>query len=113
MIFTSVNAKIPAGGLFINSVETCSNRKARVLKKSFYPLNRLHYTFDVIVNRMFPKLPISKSFYSFINKGLTNVLSKAETLRRLYLCGFEIIDNKIIGDRMYFVVRKVKEPVLV
>ena len=110
--FESVNAKIPVGGVYIDNVETYVTRKNRILKKSFSPLNWIHYTIDVIVTRVFPKLPITKNIYFFLSRGQNRVLSKAETLGRLYSCGFEIVAENLIGDRLYFVSRKVKEPVL-
>ena len=110
--FHSVNAKLPVGGLYISRVETYGNRKARILKKTFYPLNWVHYTSDVIVTRVFPKVPITKKIYFFFSKGRNRVLSKAETFGRLYSSGFELVDEQLIGDQLYFIARKVKEPIL-
>jgi lipopolysaccharide/colanic/teichoic acid biosynthesis glycosyltransferase len=108
--FETVNSKLPMGGTYINCVETYANRKQRILNKSFYPLNWIHYTLDVILKRVFPKLPITKKIYFFLTKGRNRVLSKAETFGRLYSCGFEIIDEKHIGTRLFFVTKKVSEP---
>ena len=108
--FESVNSKLPEGGIVIGNVETYVNRKARILKKYFFPLNWLIYTLDVIYTRVFPKLPVTKKIYFCITKGRNRVLSKAETFGRLYSCGFEIIEEKLVGDSLYFVGRKVKEP---
>ncbi len=108
--FEAVNSRLPEGGVFIDCVETYSNRKVRILKRSFFPLNWIHYTLDVIVKRVIPKVPVLKKFYFFITKGRNRVLSKAETLGRLYSCGFEIIEEKCIGDKLYFVAKKVKQP---
>jgi lipopolysaccharide/colanic/teichoic acid biosynthesis glycosyltransferase len=65
---------------------------------------------DVMVKRVIPKVPVTKKIYFFITKGRNRVLSKAETFGRLYSCGFEIVNEKFIGDRLYYVARKVKEP---
>jgi hypothetical protein len=81
--FETVNSKLPMGGTYINCVETYANRKQRILNKSFYPLNWIHYTLDVILKRVFPKLPITKKIYFFLTKGRNRVLSKAETFGRL------------------------------
>jgi lipopolysaccharide/colanic/teichoic acid biosynthesis glycosyltransferase len=108
--FESVNLKIPTGGVYINKVETYLTRKTRILRKSFFPLNWMHYTLDVIVHRVFPKVPVTKKIYFWITKGRNRVLSKAETLGRLYSCGFEVIGEKYIGDFLYFAVRKIKDP---
>jgi lipopolysaccharide/colanic/teichoic acid biosynthesis glycosyltransferase len=108
--FESVNSRIPDEGIFIDSVETYVRRKARILRKSIFPFNWIHYTFDVIVTRVFPKLPVFKQIYFTVTRGRNRVLSRAETYGRLYSCGFEILETKEIGDVQYFVTRKVKEP---
>ena len=108
--FESINGKIPVGGYFIDSVETYSRRKARILRKFPFPLNWIHYTFDVIVTRVFPKLPVLKKIYFSVTRGRNRVLSQAETYGRLYSCGFEIVEAKDIGDLHYFVTRKIREP---
>lgn len=109
--FESVNAKLPGRGIFINSFESYTTRKNRILQKSIFPFNWIHYTIDVMFTRVFPKIPITKQIYFFVTKGKGRVLSKAETFGRLYSCGFEVIDEKIIEDKMYFVAHKIKEPV--
>jgi len=109
--FESVNTKLPYGGIFINSAETYSLRKERILHKYPPVINRIYYFFDVVFTRIFPKLLVTKNFYFFITLGRNRVLSRAETLGRLYSCGFECIEEKFIDGKLYFVVRKVKEPV--
>ena len=109
--FESVNAKLEVGSLYVNSVETYTTRRQRLLRRFFRPLNYFVYTADVFVTRVLPKLPYSKRLYFFITKGHGRVLSRAETFGRLYSCGFEVIDEKQFGNELYFVARKVKEPV--
>ncbi len=109
--FENVNDKLVAGGLFINSVEVYTNRKARLMKKFFFPLNRIYYFFDVVFTRLIPKLPILKKIYFSVTKGQNRILSKAETFGRLYSCGFEIIDEKTIGNELFFVAKKAGKPV--
>ncbi len=108
--FESVNEKLPFGGVYINSSETFPLRKERILKK--YPpiINHIYYFFDFIFTRVFPKLPVTKNIYFYITLGRNRVISRAETLGRLYSCGFECIDEKFIDGNFYFVMRKVKEP---
>jgi len=108
--FEAVNSKLNYGGLFIDWVETYSQRKERILKKYPWGLNYLIYTLDFIVKRVFPKLKLTKKLYFFITRGNNRVLSKAETFGRLYSCGFEIVQEKFINNRLFFVFRKIKEP---
>ena len=108
--FISVNRKFPVGGTYIDNVETFQLRKKRILEKYPFLLNRIYYFFDFIFTRVFPKLPGIKKFYFYATLGRNRVLSEAETLGRLYSCGFECIETKYIGGRLYFVVEKTKAP---
>jgi lipopolysaccharide/colanic/teichoic acid biosynthesis glycosyltransferase len=109
-LFEAVNAKLPENGVFIGCVETTELRKNRLLHK--YPLGIAHiyYTFDFVFKRIFPKLPVTKKIYFKITAGRNRVISKSETMGRLYSCGFSILAEKLINNYLYFAVRKVKEP---
>lgn len=108
--FEAVNAKIPVGGIFIGSAETYVLRKKRIMKKFPPVFNRIYYTFDFIFKRVFPKLNITKQIYFFITKGNNRVLSRAETLGRLYSCGFEVVKEEFVDNLLYFVARKKRDP---
>ena len=108
--FESVNRKLPLGGTFIGCVETKTQRKKRILAK--YPplLNWLFYMGDFTVKRVFPKFLLTKKIYFLLTRGQNRVLTRAETLGRLYSCGFEIVDETDIDNFFYFVVKKNDEP---
>jgi lipopolysaccharide/colanic/teichoic acid biosynthesis glycosyltransferase len=108
--FESVNAKLPAGGLFIDFVETKDLRKRRILDKYPPVFNYLFYTLDFIVKRIFPKFWLTKGIYFMLTRGQNRVITKAETYGRLYSCGFVIIDEKFIDNHLYFITRKVSKP---
>jgi lipopolysaccharide/colanic/teichoic acid biosynthesis glycosyltransferase len=108
--FEGVNAKLPTGGIFVTKVETNDLRKQRLLEK--YPpfLNHIYYFFDFIFKRVFPKLPVTQQLYYFLTKGRNRVLSKTEVLGRLYSCGFKILEERYIGNRLYIVAEKFRAP---
>ncbi len=108
--FEAVNLKLPAGGIFIGSVETKGARKRRILNKYPPVIGEIYYSFDFLFKRIFPKLPVTKKIYFFITAGRNRVLSKTETLGRLYSCGFRLLHEKKIGNQMYFVAEKKCEP---
>jgi len=108
--FESVNNKLPLGGILINNAETFGLRKQRILQDYPPVFNRMYYFFDFIFTRVFPKLAGFKKFYFFATLGHNRVLSRAETLGRLYSCGFEVLEEKYISGQLYFVARKIKEP---
>jgi lipopolysaccharide/colanic/teichoic acid biosynthesis glycosyltransferase len=109
--FETINSKLFIGGVYINFAETKKLRKTRILAK--YPpiIDWIVYTTDFIFNRVMPKLWTTKRIYFFLTKGRNRVISKAETFGRLYSCGFEIVDEELIDGLLYFVCRKVGEPV--
>ena len=108
--FETVNTILPNSGLYLGKVVTYPNRRSAILKK--YPpiLNKIIYIFDYIFSRILPKLPIAKNLYFHLTKGKGRVISRAEVYGRLYSCGFEIIDEKIINHSLFFVAKKVKDP---
>ena len=93
--FESINRKLPEGGLVFDFAETYMLRKKRILKKFPPGINWVYYTLDFLIKRVAPKLIITKWIYFFITSGNNRVISKAETLGRLYSCGFEIVDEGI------------------
>ncbi|MEI6434099.1 MAG: sugar transferase [Bacteroidota bacterium] len=108
--FETVNAKLQVKGLFLGRAEVYSTRKRRILRYYPFGINYLVYSFDYLLNRVFPKLPFTKQIYFFITKGSERVLSRTETLGRLYSCGYEIVEEIEIDDLLYFVGRKIRKP---
>ncbi len=108
--FESVNAKLPVGGVFIDFFETKTMRKVRILKKFPFGLNYIYYVLDFIVKRVFPKFALTKGLYFILTRGENRVLTKAETFGRLYSCGFEVLSEKQIGNYLFFIALKVKDP---
>lgn len=110
LFFETVNGRLPKYGLYINCALTNQIRKERIMRKYPPVLNGIYYFFHFLFMRLFPKLPVTKRFYFWITNGYNRSVSKAEAFGRLYSCGFEVIDNKQIGDLLYFVARKIQEP---
>ncbi len=108
--FESANAKLPIRGLFIDFVETKNLRKKRILNKYPILLNYIAYLLDFIIKRLFPKFKLTKGLYFFLTRGQNRVFTKAETFGRLYSCGFEVIDEKLVSKHLFFVARKICEP---
>lgn len=108
--FESVNRKIPVGGFYTGCVETKNQRKSRILKKFPPIINWLMYSLDFVIKRVFPKFILTKKIYFILTRGNNRVITRAETLGRLYSCGFEVVDEKDINNLFYFVVRKIGEP---
>ena len=108
--FESVNEKLQHEGIFIGCAETYWLRKEKILSKYPVILNYSIYTFDFFLNRVIPKIKLTRKLYFFFSKGKNRVMSKTETLGRLYSCGFEVIEEKNINHLYYWKARKIKEP---
>lgn len=110
MFFESVNLKLPLHGRFICYAETAAMRRKRILNK--YPplINWFAYTGDYIIKRVFPKFKLTSGLYFFLTRGMNRVFTHPEILGRLYACGFEITEEKLVNGLYFFVCRRIKEP---
>jgi len=108
--FETVNTKLPAGGFFIGCGETYWLRKKRILARFPPVINYMVYTVDFMLHRVFPKLSLTNKLYFLITGGKNRVISRTEILGRLYSCGFEILEEKTIGNLLYWKTCKVRAP---
>lgn len=108
--FSYVNSCLKKGGFFVGDIETIKERQRSYYEKFPAILAFPFYLIDFIYMRIFPKLPILKDIYFFISQGNNRALSKAEILGRLSFCGFQIVDEREIDNRLYFIVQKAGEP---
>ncbi len=108
--FEVVNDKLVDGGIFIGLAEVYSTRKRRIM--GYYPIGVRHlvYTLDYLLTRVVPKLPITKKIYFAVTKGRSRVISRTETLGRLYCCGFEVALETEATGYLFFVARKIRKP---
>ena len=108
--FEQVNAKLCHDGMFVGCVETQELRKKRILKKFIWGVSHIYFFFDFILKRLFPKFPYTKQIYFFLTRGQNRVISKAETLGRLYSCGFYVIGETEVDGYYWFAVAKNNKP---
>ncbi|MDD5570374.1 MAG: sugar transferase [Bacteroidales bacterium] len=108
--FEAVNNKLVNNGLFIGCYERSKLRKIRIFREYPPVINNFYFFFSYIFKRVFPKIIILKSIHSFFTEGKNQILSKTEVLGRLYSCGFELVDEKLLNRKIYFTVRKIKKP---
>ena len=108
--FESVNHKLPQHGRLICCAETSDMRRRRIMNK--YPpfFNRIAYTGDYIIKRVFPKFKVTSGLYFFLTRGQNRVLTHPEILGRLYACGFEVPEEALANGLYFFVARRIKEP---
>lgn len=109
-LLEEVNKKLATGGVYILCVETSSMRKHRVLSKLQPPFNWVHYFIDFTYKRVFPKLKGIRKIYFGLSGGRNRVLSKIEVLGRLYSCGYELLEEKKIGNQLWIAAVKKGNP---
>jgi lipopolysaccharide/colanic/teichoic acid biosynthesis glycosyltransferase len=109
--FEAINLKLPIGGLFIGVVETNEIKKEGVFTQ--YPpviSHLIYFNYHYLFKRVFPKVIILKKIYFFLTNGFERSLSKAEALGRLYSCGYEVLNDRQVHGKMYFIARKITDP---
>jgi hypothetical protein len=110
MFFESVNHKLPQHGKFICCAETAAMRRNRVMNKFPPVINWFAYVGDYIIKRVFPKFKLTSGLYFFLTRGQNRVFTHPEILGRLYACGFEVNEEKLVNGLYFFICRRIKEP---
>jgi lipopolysaccharide/colanic/teichoic acid biosynthesis glycosyltransferase len=105
--FLDVYSKLENDGLFIGNFIPLENMSNHLRSRMPHFLYFIIIPFYFIFFRVFPKLTITKQIYFILTGGKNRVLSKAEVLGRLAFCGYEVIEEKIIGYTAYFISRKI------
>ncbi len=106
----SINSKMDNNGIFIGCFETFSARRNAMTINKFPLVGNLYFPLEFLFKRILPKVSFTKKFYFDFTKGRDRLLSKAEGLGRLVSCGFKIMDFKTFDGKLYFVVKKIREP---
>ncbi len=110
--FLEVHRSIFNGGYFVGNVDTIETHRKYFFRKYPALLAKIFYPFHFLFKRVFPKMPGLKEIYFAVTKGKNRVLSKAETLGRLYFSGFKVLAVKEINDRLYYIAQRVNTPSL-
>jgi hypothetical protein len=110
--FLEVHHMLAAGGHFVGNVHTIQTHREWMFQK--YPRLMAHvfYAVDFLIHRVAPKIPKIKKAYFFLTKGKSRRISRAEVLGRLSFCGFRIVAEKEINQRLYVVAHKMLTPSL-
>ncbi|MEI8201580.1 MAG: sugar transferase [Bacteroidota bacterium] len=108
--FIQVNENLNYGGFYVGTCETNEIRRQNIIRKYPYIFAGFINFIDFFFHRVSSKLPLIKGIYFYITKGSNRPVSKSEVLGRLKYCGFYIVDNLIIDNQFFFIVKKVTEP---
>jgi lipopolysaccharide/colanic/teichoic acid biosynthesis glycosyltransferase len=95
-----VNGRLTDDGLLLCSVETMEQRVHR-LKEKFSPAVWYMIAMpDFFINRVIPRLRLTRGLWEFITGGINPPFSRAEALGRLSRAGFAIIQEKFAGNML-------------
>jgi hypothetical protein len=108
--FLQIYKKLKNQGYFIGKVNTLSTHKKYYYGKYPKYIAGLFYYINFIWCRIFPNLPFAKKLYFTLTQGRNRMVSKAEIFGRLYFCGFKVVDDMEIGNRLFFIAQKIKMP---
>jgi lipopolysaccharide/colanic/teichoic acid biosynthesis glycosyltransferase len=108
--FSTVNRKIPAGGMFICNAETLEQRKDRLSSSMPMFLFYIIFILDFILNRVIPNTPGVRKLYLLLRNARNRAISLPEVLGRLVFNGFRIVSFRSINNRTYIVAQKEKDP---
>jgi Bacterial sugar transferase len=109
-LFSLVNNKLPDDGFFICCFKSKSTCKKEILGRYFWGLNYVIYSLDFVFKRIIPKIFITRGLYYLITGGKNRTLSKAEVIGRLYCAGFNLTQERKVGELTYFVAQRFKQP---
>lgn len=106
----SANAKLKPGGYFVCGFDTSQKRRAQIYSKHPKMVARILYTFDFLWHRVCPKLGLTRRFYYACTHKERKVFPRPEVLGRLYYCGFEVVSEHYIHDRLCVIAQKERQP---
>jgi lipopolysaccharide/colanic/teichoic acid biosynthesis glycosyltransferase len=110
-LLNTCNAALVHGGIFLGWTETYQTRKA-VLKNRYAKLIfPVAYAWDALWHRFLPKVPILGAAHDWAFGSEKRLMSKVEMIGRLYAAGFELLEEKIIEGKQYFVAQKTNQAV--
>ncbi len=110
MHFCMVNEKLPDNGEFVCCFRPQMVMKERILTKYPFLIRWIVYCMFFTIHRILPKLLTTSRIYFDLTKGSNRVFSKTEVLGRLYYCGFEVVEEIMIGHMVYVKARRLQNP---
>lgn len=108
--FERANRSLETGQYYIVVFENSQMRKLKHYQTFSRQLGKITYLVDTLINRVLPKLSLTKKLYFSLRKNPNRILSTTECLGRLVSCGFEIREYRRVGDKTLVITRKVSEP---
>lgn len=106
-----VNSRLKDEGIFLCSVETLEQRARRLRKKYSSLVYYLIVIPDFFINRVIPRLRVTRALWEYLTDGANPPFSRAEILGRLCRAGFAIKQEKFAGDLLCIKAQRKRDPV--
>jgi lipopolysaccharide/colanic/teichoic acid biosynthesis glycosyltransferase len=106
--FLQIHQMLLPGGYYMGYTHTTETHYEWIYGKFPRYIAHFVYVMDFCFNRIMPKLSGVQKLYFSLTKGKGRAISRAELLGRLCFCGFEIVAEKDINQRLYVIGRKAK-----
>ena len=104
------NHSMDFGQFIVVKMETNHRRSLRIRNRFPAPFYYPVFALDFLCNRALPKFYVTKRLYFEITKGKYRGISLPEGMARLFACGFDILDYRLIGNDTYILATKINEP---
>ena len=98
--FLKVHQILLPGGYYVAHGYTIATHHERIYGKFPRYMANLVYIVDFCFKRIMPKLPGLQKVYFSITNGKRRIVSRAEFLGRLCFCGFEIVAEQEIDQKL-------------
>lgn len=103
-----IHSKLVTNGYFVGIALPIDTSFNRIKKQMPRLLFSIYYPFHFLFTRIIPKLPRIGGIYFRITKGRNQAISKAEIFGRLNYCGYKVVANRIINEKLYYIAQKIK-----
>ncbi|MDF1560997.1 MAG: sugar transferase [Bacteroidales bacterium] len=106
----TVNGRLGSDGIFLCSVETLEQRAQRLRQKYSPVIYFLIAIPDFFINRVTPRLRITRGLWEFFTGSANPPFSRAEALGRLCRAGFSIRQERFAGNMLCVKAQRKTEP---
>lgn len=104
----TIHSKLTTDGYFVGAALPIDTTFKRLQKQMPRLVFIVYYPLHFIFTRVIPKFPKLNKIYFLVTKGRKQAISKAEIFGRLNYCGYKVVANKTINEKLYFIAKKIK-----
>lgn len=111
-LLADTNIALAADGFIICQCVTAYIRRDKLKQQMPRFLYGIANTYEYLIHRVIPKLPVLRDIYFYLTKGHRRSLTRVEILGRIYRAGFDVVAEKIVNGKFYLAAQKIKDPII-